>query len=79
MARYGGRIERRIQPKVDGGAPRSTSLAPPDEMHVVRFPDAASFASYRADAELAALAELRAAAIRETVVWQGVEAPLFAE
>ena len=77
MARHGGRIERRIQSSKDGGAPSPANLSPPDEVHIVRFPDAASFARYRADPELAALAELRATAIRETVIWHGADGPPF--
>jgi uncharacterized protein (DUF1330 family) len=77
MVRHGGRIERRIELSGDA-APRSTAEpAQPDEVHIVCFPDAASFARYRADPEIQALAELRAAAIRETVVWQGTDGPPF--
>jgi uncharacterized protein (DUF1330 family) len=71
MRRYGGKIERRIA--LDGGE-RSTS---PDEVHLVTFPDADSFARYRADPEIRELAALRAAAIRETTIWEGREAALF--
>ena len=78
MARYGGRIESRIRPANEGSASSAAMLSPPDEVHVVRFPDADSFARYRADPELQALADLRAAAIRETVIWQGVDGPPFA-
>ena len=77
MARYGGRIERRIQPAVEAGAPSAAKLSTPDEVHVVWFPDADSFTRYRADPELHALGELRAAATRETVVWRGVDGPPF--
>ena len=78
MSRHGGRIERRI--KLSGDAERACERrsGPPDEVHVVSFPDAASFARYRADPEIRALADLRAAAIRDTVVWQGSEGPAFA-
>ena len=77
MSRHGGRIERRIKLTGDA-APRSTAgPAQPDEVHVVCFPDAASFARYRADPEIQALAELRAAAIRETVIWQGTDGQPF--
>jgi hypothetical protein len=36
---------------------------------IVSFPDAESFAAYQRDPEIAALATLRAAAIRQTLVW----------
>jgi uncharacterized protein (DUF1330 family) len=78
MSRHGGRIERRIKLSGDAAAPASAGPAPPDEVHIVSFPDAASFARYRADPEIRALADLRAAAIRDTVVWQGSEGPAFA-
>ena len=77
MGRYGGRIERRIQPSNGSNASAAAKLSPPDEIHVVRFPDAESFARYRADPELSTLAELRAAAIRETVIWDGVDLTPF--
>ena len=74
MARYGGRIERRIR---IAPTERSADERSPDEIHVVRFPDEASFASYRADPELRGLGELRASAIRETVIWRGDDAAPF--
>ena len=77
MARHGGRIERRIRSANEASSPSTAKLSAPDEVHVVWFPDADSFARYRADPELQALAELRAAAIRETVIWQGVDGPPF--
>ena len=77
MSRHGGRIERRIKLSGDPAAPASAGPVPPDEVHIVSFPDAASFARYRADPEITALADLRAAAIRDTVVWQGSEGPAF--
>jgi uncharacterized protein (DUF1330 family) len=78
MGRHGGRIARRIK-VARGEAPAGVDgPAAPDEVHIVEFADAAAFARYRADPEIQALAELRAAAIRETVVWQGREAAAFA-
>jgi uncharacterized protein (DUF1330 family) len=65
MQRYGGRLERRI-----GFAPGSNADQP-NEVHIVTFPDDASFQRYRADGELQALAELRARAIRQTTTWIG--------
>src|SRR5579862_2208534 len=67
MQRYGGRIERRI------GFQPSANPEQPHEVHILAFPDEGSFARYRADADLAALADLRARAIRNTVVWMGRE------
>lgn len=69
MRRYGGEIERRIRCTPNAGA------NPPHEVHIVTFPDQQSFAWYRADSGLLALAELRARAIRETVVWPGTDLP----
>jgi uncharacterized protein (DUF1330 family) len=63
MGRYGGRIERRLPLERAGDADR------PDEVHVVTFPDQASFDRYRQDSELQALAGLRERAIRRTTVW----------
>jgi hypothetical protein len=77
MGRHGGRIVRRIKLASTPGVPSSGSAAQPDEVHVVEFVDAPSFDSYRADPEIRALAELRATAIRDTVVWQGSEADAF--
>jgi uncharacterized protein (DUF1330 family) len=73
MKRYGGRIERRLS------LPRSQDTAQPDEIHIVIFPNEAAFEGYRRDPDLVALASLRASAIRETIVWAGVEAPPFAD
>jgi uncharacterized protein (DUF1330 family) len=73
MRRHGGAIARRIS------FSEPTDPSQPDEVHVVTFPDAASFERYRADPDLQALGSLRAAAIRRTVVWRGVEAPGFGE
>jgi hypothetical protein len=83
MMRHGGRIVRRIKlssPSPPGSAenPASPWSAPqPDEVHIVEFVDGASFSRYRADPEIRALADLRAAAIRDTIVWQGSEAASF--
>ena len=67
MDRHGGRIERRIRI----GTP--TDPGEPDEVHVVTFPDEASFERYRRDPEIAALAGLRAGAVRRTIVWRGAD------
>ncbi|HVN28679.1 MAG TPA: DUF1330 domain-containing protein [Candidatus Binataceae bacterium] len=63
--RHGGRLERRI------GFPAGANPDHPHEVHLVTFPDEDSFAHYRADTDLQALAELRARAIRQTVIWMG--------
>jgi uncharacterized protein (DUF1330 family) len=65
MSRYGGQISRRIAVGGDG------AVDPPDEIHVVDFPDADAFSRYRSDSQLAALAELRSSAIRQTTIWVG--------
>lgn len=66
MARHGGRVERVLRP---------SSVVPagplPREIHIVTFPDLAAFDAYRGDAELLALAPLRAAAIARTDVTIG--------
>jgi len=67
MRRYGGALERRI------GRTAEAASDQPHEVHVVTFPDQRSFANYRADEELRALADLRARAIRNTLIVQGVE------
>lgn len=74
MERHGGRIDRRIAVGSVGGV---ADPARPDEVHLVTFPDRESFARYRTDPEMNALAELRARAIRKTVVWEGTEVPAF--
>jgi orotate phosphoribosyltransferase len=67
MRRYGGRMERRIP------LARSAALEDqPHEVHVVTFPDQASFDRYREDTEIQALADLRARAIRRTTVWHSL-------
>jgi len=69
MQRYGGRLERRI------GIPPSADQ--PHEVHLVTFPDQESFDRYRADADLLAMADLRARAIRQTIAWIGSDFPGF--
>jgi uncharacterized protein (DUF1330 family) len=71
MSRFGGRIERRIA--CSGGDDPSV----PHEVHVVTFPDEQSHKRYRESPEIQALASVRAIAIRNTVVWRGVELPGF--
>ena len=71
MRRYGGTIERRI-----GVAPGSGENLP-YEVHILSFPDERSFQEYRTDPDLEALRDLRALAIRETVLWFGTELPAY--
>ena len=73
MRRHGGEIERRI------AFPPPLASTQPHELHVVGFPSAEAFQSYRHDPDLQALASLRARAIRQTVVWVGAEAPSFSD
>jgi glyoxylase I family protein len=70
-ATHGGRLEQRIvcPPSATG----------PDEIHVVSFPDAASFDRYRSDERLEALAASRAAAIRATTILAGYKAESFVD
>ncbi len=49
----------------------------PHEVHLVTFPDQESFERYRADADLLAMADLRARAIRQTLAWVGNDFPGF--
>jgi uncharacterized protein (DUF1330 family) len=71
MSQYGGRIARRIC------FPFRGDPSQPHELHLVVFPDRESFDRYRRDPDLQALAGLRAAAIRQTVIWEGVDSPVF--
>jgi uncharacterized protein (DUF1330 family) len=73
MRRHGGRLERRI------GFPARANSDQPHEVHIVTFPDEPSLARYRADADLQALAESRARAIRQTTTWIGSDLPNFIE
>jgi len=67
MRDHGGRLERRIVFAAHGDSDQ------PDEIHVVTFPDQRAFEAYRGDARMHALGELRATAIRRTVVWFGAD------
>jgi uncharacterized protein (DUF1330 family) len=74
MSRYGGRIERRV------GFPAAEDASTPHEMHVLSFPDRDAFERYRRDPDVQAVANERAEAIRDTVVWYGADRPpSFAE
>lgn len=69
MARYGGAIERTVFATVEG----APDLA--REVHVVTFPNAAAFASYRSDPELAERAKERDRAVVKTQIVRGVDGP----
>jgi uncharacterized protein (DUF1330 family) len=71
MQRHGGTIERRI------GVAASSGENLPHEVHIVSFSDERSFQEYRTDPDLEALRDLRALAIRETVLWFGTELPPY--
>ena len=71
VRRHGGMIERRI-----GVAPGSGDDLP-YEVHILSFPNERSFQGYRTDPDLEALRDLRALAIRETVLWFGSELPAY--
>ena len=73
MRRHGGRLERRI------GIASGANPDQPQEVHIVTFPDEASFARYRADADLQALGELRTRAIRHSTIWMGSDLGSFIE
>jgi len=73
MARHGGRIERRLATS----APAGTDGDVPDEVHLVTFPTPDSFEAYRRDPALPPLSDLRARAIRRTVIWQSHDLPRF--
>ena len=70
MARHGGAIERTVA--VDDPAAEHYR-----EVHLVTFPGAAAFAAYRADPELAELAQLRETAIVSTEVLLGEDGPTY--
>jgi|SRR4051812_49113242 uncharacterized protein (DUF1330 family) len=71
MRRHGGAIERTVAVTPARQAVTET------EIHVVTFPDAERFAAYRADPELAALAELRERAVAAVTVYLGEEGPTY--
>ena len=72
LARHGGSMERTVavEPSVADGQ---------REVHLLRFPSKDAFARYRADAELASLAELRSASVAHTEVLIGREGPQYSQ
>jgi uncharacterized protein (DUF1330 family) len=71
MVRHGGAIERTV-------AVEDPAAEHYREVHLITFPDAAAFAAYRADPELAALAQLREEAIVAAEVLVGEDGPTYA-
>lgn len=71
MRRHGGAIERALV--LDGTADTFR------ELHVVRFADHAAFTRYREDPELAALRELRDAAVVSTELWPAADGPRYGD
>lgn len=67
---HGGAIERALV--LDAGDPDTLR-----ELHVVRFPDPAAFAAYRADPALAALAPRRAASVLATELCEATDGPAY--
>lgn len=67
MSKYGGRIERAVF------IPPSSPDSAAREVHIVTFPDPASFERYRLDPDLASLADLRAGAILATDILIGLD------
>jgi uncharacterized protein (DUF1330 family) len=71
MHRYGGVIERTIT------LLRQSSAEPERELHILRFPNREAFDACRADADLADLSALRAAAIAHTEILFGRDGPNY--
>jgi hypothetical protein len=71
MAGHGGAIERTVAGIADADA------ALERELHLVRFPDEAAFAAYRADPALRALGPLRERAIVATEILTGRDGPRY--
>ena len=69
MARHGGRIERAVVIDPDRAAPTFR------EVHVVTFPDEATFVAYRNDPRLAEQAHLRDASVVTTEILVGTDGP----
>jgi hypothetical protein len=67
---HGGALERCVE----------IDLPDPDlarELHLLRFPDAAAFARFRADPALTARHAERAAVVVAAEVWIGVDGPAY--
>lgn len=75
MSRYGGRIERRIGIRAEDST--SATSGPPDEIHIVTFPNRERFEEYVRDPGLKSLRAQRELAIRHTVIWPGTDLTPF--
>ena len=76
MTKHGGELVSAFRPSL---ADSSVDAKDVDEVHVLQFPDQASFTSYRADSRLAALSALRVKAIKTSRVYvsgKAIEYPL---
>jgi hypothetical protein len=71
MARHGGRIDRAV--RLTPTSARSGEERP-FELHLVSFPDQASYEAYKADPAAVALRERRSKIITRTTVMEGEEA-----
>jgi uncharacterized protein (DUF1330 family) len=69
MARYGGAIERTVV------IPPGTGSDLLREVHIVTFPDAAAFVSYREDPDLHRAAPMREVSVEETEILVGEDGP----
>lgn len=65
MARYGGEIQRVIQPI------SATNIGRPDEIHWLTFPSEAAFIAYRNDPDSAKIAHLRDQAVNKAIFVSG--------
>jgi uncharacterized protein (DUF1330 family) len=70
MVEHGGRIERNVV--ADDGASETLT-----EIHLLRFPDEAAFAAYRASPKLVASQALREISVLQTIVFVGDDGPLY--
>jgi hypothetical protein len=72
MARHGGRIDHAVRLTPPPAAPSAEDI--PYELHIVSFPDEASFEAYSSDPATLALREKRPKIIARTVLLAGREA-----
>ena len=70
MRRHGGVFERAIE--LDGPEPDEVR-----ELHILRFPNAAALAAYRADPDYVSLAADREACVRATTVYPALDLPPY--
>jgi len=74
VRQHGGRLERVIR-----ASPTALDESQPYEVHLVWFPSAQHFQSYRNDPGLADLATLRQAAIAKTTIVVGEDAEPYGQ